>query len=311
MTARKNTKAPDEPQPAVADVAPTIKTKTVDVYDFRRPTTLAREHSRVLELSFETFARQWGTQMTAKVRVRSQITFESVTINTYDEYASHLPPATAMTLLNIVDSAARAVIQFPTSAALTWFNFMLGGTGKHREPERQFTQIEQSMLRKVVEDTIDDLDYSMGPLLPSPVTINSIHHNSQFAQAAATTELMIVASFTVQVGETSSTATLAIPAEAILRQLGEANPVSSTADAKDLIEAQLANVPVELSLQIKDAPVTPTTIINLAVGDLISLPHPSHKPLIIAVGGRPYAQAALGANGSRLACVIVETTENR
>ncbi|MHA7274059.1 hypothetical protein ACX80Z_11555 [Arthrobacter sp. TMT4-20] len=37
------------------------KPKTIEVYDFSCPTTLAREHARVLELAFETFARQRGT----------------------------------------------------------------------------------------------------------------------------------------------------------------------------------------------------------------------------------------------------------
>ncbi len=32
-----------------------------EVYDFRRPMTLAREHGRVLERAFETYARQWAT----------------------------------------------------------------------------------------------------------------------------------------------------------------------------------------------------------------------------------------------------------
>ena len=103
--------------------------KAVEVYDFRRPTTLAREHSRVLELAFETFARQWGTQLTAKVRVNSTVTSEQVLMQTYDEYAASLPPVTAMVLCALEDITAKAVIQFPTSAALTWVAHMLGGNG--------------------------------------------------------------------------------------------------------------------------------------------------------------------------------------
>ena len=55
------------------------------VYDFRRPTTLAREHARILELAFETFARQWGTQLTAKIRVMCQVGFVSVQMQAYDD----------------------------------------------------------------------------------------------------------------------------------------------------------------------------------------------------------------------------------
>ncbi|WP_235835466.1 MULTISPECIES: hypothetical protein [Arthrobacter] len=73
----------------------TAPRRTVDVYDFRRPTTLPRQHSRVLEVAFETFARQWGTQLTAKVRVKSTVTLEQLIMQSYDEYASSLPSASA------------------------------------------------------------------------------------------------------------------------------------------------------------------------------------------------------------------------
>ena len=67
----------------------------IEVYDFSRPTTLARHQSRVLEVAFETFARQWGTELTAKVRVMSQVGFGQLTVQTYDAFAASLPSITA------------------------------------------------------------------------------------------------------------------------------------------------------------------------------------------------------------------------
>ena len=283
--------------------------KAAEVYDFRRPTTLAREHSRVLELALETFARQWGTQLTAKVRVRSQVTFEYVLMHTYDEYAASLPSTTAMVLLAVEGQDSKAVLQLPTTAALSWFSHMLGGNGSHAETERKFTQIEQSLLRRLMADAIDDLRYSFGPLLAADITVDSIHHNSQFAQAAATSELMIVASFTVQVGERAAQTTLAIPADILLGQLGTANPVVALVDASELLLAQVSHVPVEVSLQFPEKRVRPADILALAVGDLISLGHAGHKPLDIAVDGHTLARAAVGATGARLACVITDIQE--
>src|ERR1700761_308461 len=43
------------------------------LYDFRRPTKLSRDHVRVLQMSFETFARRLGTLLTSSLRVLSQI----------------------------------------------------------------------------------------------------------------------------------------------------------------------------------------------------------------------------------------------
>ena len=282
--------------------------KTVEVYDFRRPTTLAREHSRVLELAFDTFARQWGTQLTAKVRVLSQVTCDQVQMLTYDEYASSLPATTAMVLCSLEGVSAKAVIQFPSSAALTWVSHMLGAAKPASLPERTFTPIEQALVRKIVEDALDDLRYSFGGLLAQDVAVGGFQFNSQFAQAAQKGDLMIVASFSIRVGDRIAPGTLALPAEAVLPQLGEAAAHVSPADARALLDAQLESVPVGVSLRFAPAAVLPTQVLRLAVGDVLPLPHPQHRPLTIAVDGEPVGTAAVGANGSRLAGIVVTTT---
>ena len=284
--------------------------KSVDVYDFRRPTTLAREHARVLELAFETFARQWGTQLTANVRVMSQVTCENVTMLTYDEYAQSLPAATVMMLVAIDDSPSKAVIQLPGQAALSWVAYMLGGNGKHDQEERKLTVIEQALVRRLLEDALEDLRYSFQSLLVAPVSLDVIQYNSQFAQAAATTELMVVAAFTVRVGDRIESSTIAIPADAILPQLNQSNgPARNAASAHQLMHDHVAAAPVDLSLRLSDVSVTPRRILDLAVGDFIHLPHAQHRPFRLAIDGHTVAQAAIGTSGSRLACVIVTTEE--
>jgi flagellar motor switch protein FliM len=282
--------------------------KTVEVYDFRRPTTLAREHSRVLELAFDTFARQWGTQLTAKVRVLSSVTCEQVQMLTYDEYASSLPATTAMVLCALEGVSAKAVIQFPSSAALTWVSHMLGAVKPTALPERTFTPVEQALVRRLMDDALDDLRYSFGTMLADPISVGGFQYNSQFAQAAQKSDLMIVASFEIRVGERVAPGTVAIPADVLLSQLGESNPTIDAADARDLLGAQLASVPVGVSLTFAPAAVLPSVVLGLAVGDLLPLPHPQHRPLEISVDGQAVGRAAVGAAGSRLAGIVVSTS---
>ncbi|TSD12126.1 flagellar motor switch protein FliM [Curtobacterium sp. KBS0715] len=279
-----------------------------EVYDFARPSTLAREHARVLELAFETFARQWGTQLTAKVRAVSQVTCEQVEMTTYDEYAASLPALTGMVLLPITGLTPKGVLQVPLDAALTWVSHALGASKPLPTPDRTFTPIEQALVRKIVEDALDDLRYSFGGLLAQDVTVGGFQFNSQFAQAAQKGDLMIVASFSIRVGDRVAPGTLALPAEAVLPQLGEAAAHVSPADARALLDAQLESVPVGVSLRFAPAAVLPTQVLRLAVGDVLPLPHPQHRPLTIAVDGEPVGTAAVGANGSRLAGIVVTTT---
>lgn len=281
----------------------------VEVYDFRRPTTLAREHSRVLELAFETFARQWGTQLAAKIRTGSTVVTEQVTMATYDEYASSLPASTAMVLFSLNGQESRGVIQFPVEAAFFWVTRMLGGTSTATLPDRKFTQIEHALVNRLMEDALEDLRYSFGSMLTEAPAIQGIHFNSQFAQAAATSALMIVARFTIRAGERSWDATIALPAEVLVHQLGNSNPLSATEAVPAQLRAQVGQVPVDVALALTPVPVTPDTILNLAVGDVLTLPHPTNRPFDLTVGGKPIALAIGVTHGSRKAGQIVTTEE--
>ncbi|MFE6967044.1 flagellar motor switch protein FliM [Agromyces sp. NPDC057679] len=285
--------------------------KPPELYDFGRPTTLAREHSRVLEVGFESLARQWGTQLTANIRTRAQVTFDEVKMATYDEYAASLPPLTTMVLCDLGDEPAKSVIQFPGSTALSWFSHMLGGDGSHDEPERPFTQIEQSLLGKLVADLIDDLRYCLNGLITDEIAMSSVTSNSQFAQAAAPGELMVIASFTVQTTDRSSMATLAFPSEVILRRLGDANPVVRESEARTMLERQLARVPVSMNLQLTPLELTAKDVLQLEVGQLIKIAHSTDRPMHLAAEGHIIGSAALGRAGHRLACTITDTKETR
>lgn len=289
-------------------------TRTVQVYDFRRPATLAREHSRILELAFETFARQWGTQLTAKVRVMSQVTLLGVCMSTYDDYVSDLPADTAMILCDIEGLEAKAVVQFPAAGALNWASHMLGSPTPVDVPERNFTRIELTLLRRMLDETLEDLHYSMGSLLEAPLTVDTVQYNSQFAQAAPKSEVFIVARFDVRVGERTIASTIALPADAVLPQLGAAHagshPDADAGDPAARITRQLAAIPIDVALVMTPKPVTPQSVLDLSVGDVLALPHPSHQPLQLTVDGRRLGRAAVGTRSGRIAAVVVSTEEN-
>lgn len=279
--------------------------KTVELYDFRRPTTLAREHARVLETAFESFARQWATQLTAKVRVKSVVTGQAIAMQSYDEYIESLPSTTTMVLFAISGSESKMAIQFPTGASLAWISRMLGGTSSVAGEDRKYTQIEHKLISSLMTEAVEALTYSLGGVLAADLTLDSIVYNSQFAQAAGTGDLMIVSSFTVQVGEAACEATVAFPSETLLGQLGAANPVASTENARELVLARLAGTPVTVGLRHIPVPVRPAKVLSLAVGDVIKLPHPEGRPLDLTVEGQPFGTAVAVHVGPRTAAKII------
>ena len=72
---------------------------------------------------------------------------------------------------------------------------------------------------------------------------------------------------------------------------------------------QASKVPVRVALQFQPTTVRPEVVLGLTEGDVIRIAHSKNRPLDFAVEGQIMARAAVGASGSQLACVIVDTQE--
>lgn len=294
------------------------RTHVPEPYDFRRPMTMAREHARVLEMAFETFARQWGNQLTARLRAMAQVTLDGLTLQSYDEYVRSLPATTAMMLCTIEQSRQTAVVQVPVSTTSVWIDYLLGGpgTGDARE-DRELTEIELTLVRGVMQAALGDLGYAFSSLTPLDVTLRAVQYNPQFVQAVPASDAVLVATFQMRVGEREDLATVMFPAELLLAAVRQTDGVHgrSAEDQRAYelavldLESAVEEVPVEVAVRFAPVVVRPRDVVGLAVGDVVPLSHPSSQPLDVVVDGVVLARAAAGNNGSRLACMVVTVEE--
>ena len=67
-------------------------------YDFRRPIQLSREHSRILQLGFDGFARQATTVFTSSLRTVCGVSLATIEQRSYAEYVDSLDASTYLTL---------------------------------------------------------------------------------------------------------------------------------------------------------------------------------------------------------------------
>lgn len=269
-------------------------------------------------MAAETFARQWGTQLTARLRQIAAGNSEGLTLRSYDEYVRSLPPTTAMILCTVEQTRQTAVVQMPVPTLMAWVDFLLGGTGVAAvdDPERELTEIEWTLVRTLLQHALADLTYAFASLLPLDLTIRSVQYNPQFVQAAAATDPVLVATLTLQLAERNDTATLMLPAEMILSALRESEAQVRSDDEERAHAAALADldtavhtVPVEVSVRMQPMTVLPREVLQLKIGDVIPLHHPRSAPLDVVVGTAVLAKAAVGTNGTRLACQVVTLEE--
>jgi flagellar motor switch protein FliM len=295
------------------------RSSTPELYDFRRPMTLSRDHARALEMAFETFSRQWGTQLTSRLRVVSNVALESVSMLSYDEYVRSLPEMTTVLLCTVEQTRSTAILELPLPLVMTWVDFLLGGPGRVDEGSlRELTEIELTLVKDLLRHVLANVAYAFAGVMPLDVSIRSVQYNPQFVQAAPASEPMIVAMFSIHMNETDMSASFAIPADVMLAGLRAGEDLDARSDeerdaqrnAHELLTHSVREVPVDVSVRFASRVVHPRDVVELSVGDVVPLSHHTSTPLDVVVGGVVMARAAAGTNGNRLACMVVTVEEN-
>jgi len=284
-------------------------------FDFRRPNKLSRDHVRSLQIVHETFARQLTTLLSSSLRVVSEVSVLSIEQLSYDEYVRDTPNPSHLSILSIEPLPGVAIFQLPLSTAMTIVDLMLGGHGVGTGPERPLSEIERGLVRAVVDRALAELAYSFESI--TKITPEVIQHesNPQFAQIAAPSDMTVVVMFEVKMGREENVASLCFPYAALqpildtIAQAAVHAQVSRTDSeaARQRIEARLLDVPVELSVQFDAASLTSGQILDLQVGDVLTLDHPVDVPLTAIVDGIQTFKVRPARAGKRLACQVVAT----
>lgn len=289
-------------------------------YDFRRPIQLSREHSRTLQLGFDGFARQATTVLTSSLRTVCQVTLSSIEQRSYTEYVDSLNASTYLTMFSAEPMPGLGVLEIPLVATMACVDHMLGGPGNPDQPDRPLTEIEGGVIGGLIERLLGEMRYSLAPIVELEPAVTGIEYSPQFAQVAGAADVMVVASFDLRIDDRPHRMTVCLPFSGLLPHLATAAapaPASERERAKrahaaELLQDRFETVPLDVAVRFRPTRLGPGALSALRPGDVLSLNHPASAPLDVTVDDITFAHATAGAQGQRLAALIVGTRkENR
>ena len=286
-------------------------------YDFRRPIQLSREHQRTLQLGFDGFARQATTVFTSSLRTVCTVTLAGIEQRTYAEYVDSLGPSTYMTLFSADPMPGTGVLEIPLFATMSCIDHMLGGPGSDEQPDRPLTEIEDGVIRGLVERLLGEMRYSLDAIVTLEPTVTGIEYSPQFAQVASAADVMVVVELELRIGERAHRMSICLPFTGLLPHLTNASGSGAVSDreraqrAKSalLLQEQFQRVPVSVAVRFRPITLDPGTLAGLEPGSMLRLTHPSSAPLDVTVAGNTFAHATPGTRGQRLAALILTTPE--
>lgn len=284
-------------------------------FDFRTPTKLGREHIRALQMVHDAFARQVATVFASSLRVISQVTVTGIQQVPWREFATSTPDPSYLAVVTLDPLPGSGVLHLPLPMVMSAVDLLLGGSGKGPLPKRGLTEIETGLTRDLMTRALRELAAAIEPLMPVEAKIVQQESNLQFAQIAGAADATVVSTYELRIGDTVGTAALCLPVSTIqplldvAQQLAGANTRSRNDDgrtARAMVAARLLEAEVDVTLCFRPVTLTPTDILDLAVGDVLPLNHPVAEPLTMLAEGLPVLVARPGRRGKRLACVVVD-----
>jgi flagellar motor switch protein FliM len=272
-------------------------------YDFEKPELLSQAQGERLASAFEAFGRSLGLQLTAKTRTVIDVEYGGYVLSPAAAL-QNTGAAAAYVVAAVEGVRSRAVLRLPLAEARFWASRLVGGSGSPDGEDRLLTSVERALVWHLVDEHVLELHLAFDGLLP-PVAVEAFAYDA-VRELAAPDDLMVQAGFALDRPGSRAVLTVTLPASPILEALGHGTARQEPAVVARLLERHVAAAPVDIALRFADTRVRAAVVLSLAKGDLLPLNHLRHQPLAITMDGVPVVRAAVGGNGERLACVVVD-----
>jgi flagellar motor switch protein FliM len=294
----------------------------VITYNFRRPDRISKDQIRSLHFLHDRFARNAASSLAAYLRAMTELSIVSVEQFAYSEFLMSLADPTAYYAIAMPPLDGLAALELNPTMAFTIVDRMLGGSGRSAPPNRALTEIEQNVIDAVVRLLLDHLTETWKAVFDLEFRIQGRETRPQMLQVAGPNEVVILLVFDLKIGDIRGMLNLCIPASAVeatgsgFLQGWHRTNRDPSATERQWLSTNLGRVPLSVTTSIETR-LRARELVNLRLGDVLSLGVPVQSPIDVCVGNRTKFKGRLTASNGhaalrveRLANADVSALEN-
>lgn len=288
-------------------------------FDFRHPSTLSRDDARILQVLQETFAHGIGATLASAVRASIDVKIVAIEQTPHAELVRRTPNPSALVLLRLDPVAPLALLQIDPELSFALIELLLGGPGTGPHPERAHTDMEERLLRELIDRFVRTVDEAFAPIAPVSTHIVAQESNPTFVQIAPMTEMVVRVSLDIGVDEVRGTLNLFVPVSSMRPYLDALTSDGADAPreaaelqaARERLADHLAAVDVQAIARFEPFVASSSQLLGLEVGDLICFDHQIDNPLVLEVDGVPLHDVTIGRVRRSLAVEVVGAAPER
>ena len=281
--------------------------KQVKNYDFKRPTKFSKEHLRTLEIIYEHYGRLLSTSLPVYLRKNVQVSVASSETVIFSEFSNALSNPVILGIVNFQPLGGTILIELAAQLGFAMIDRMLGGAGDPLEKNRDYTEIEMTIIEKMMVVCMQLMREPWKNVVDINPMMERIETNSQFAQIIAPNDMIAIVTLNVKIGEVEGFMNVCLPfftLESVMDKLNTkfwyANMQEQTEeDFEEYIGALIKRVDVPVKAVLGKTNISVTDFVNLQVGDIIRLDTEVEQDLKVYVGNIKKFTALPGTSKDR------------
>lgn len=283
--------------------------KQVKNYDFKRPTKFSKEHLRTLEIIYEHYGRLLSTNLPVYLRKNIQVSVASSETVIFSEFTNALSNPVILGIVNFQPLGGTIIIELAAQLGFAMIDRMLGGSGDPLDKNRDFTEIEMTIIEKMMVVCMQLMREPWKNVIDINPVMERIETNSQFAQVIAPNDMIAIVTLNVKIGEVEGFMNVCLPfftLESVMDKLNTkywyANmQEQNEEDFEEYIEALIKRVDVPVKAVLGKTKVSVSDFVNLQVGDIIRLDTEVEQDLTVYVGNIKKFTALPGSSKDKYA----------
>ncbi len=281
-------------------------------YDFKRPAKFSKEHLRTLELIFEHYGRLLSTNLPVYLRKNVQVNVASSETVTFSEFSNALANPVILAVVNFRPLPGDIIIEMTENLGYAIVDRMLGGKGVALEKTRDFSEIELSILDKIMVICMQLLREPWKNVVEVNPMLERIETNPQFAQIIAPNEMIAIVTLNIKIGDVEGFMNISLPyitLEDIIDNLNTKfwfSTMTRDTDEKydEYLQSMLKRVDVPVKALLGRSMVTVNDFAGLQVGDIIRLDSNVDSALEVYVGNIKKFTAVAGESNEKYALKV-------
>lgn len=187
------------------------KQKKVKVYDFKRPDKFSKDQIRTLYMLHENFARLLNTYLSTNLRTLVNISVASVEQLAYEEFIRSLSNPSVIGIFNMSPLKGNVIFEINPNIAFSIIDRLFGGEGTVINKIRTLTDIEETIIRKVITKSLDNLQEAWRHVVNTEPRLEVIETNPQFTQIVPPNDMVVIVTLQTQIGQVEGLINICIP----------------------------------------------------------------------------------------------------